>query len=345
MSVSSSPFGKSDGKEATLFTLRNDKLTVKITNYGGILTEILAPDRKGNFANICLGFDSLERYLQGHPYFGALIGRVANRIAGGKFTIDGQEYHTLLNNPVKKPVSTLHGGKVGFDKKIWDAKVDGDSLILSLTSPDGEEGFPGTLKIVVTYTLSGDTLKIDYKANTDKPTVINLTNHCYMNLAGAGNGNVKNHQLVIHADSRTVADANLLTTGEICSVIGTPYDFTTPHTIGERFAKTPCGYDDNFCLRSQDESLAPAARVVEPNSGRVLEVSTTQPGVQLYTGNFLEENGLIHGLGGTYVNQGGFCLETQHYPNSTSHPHFPSTILRPGENYHQVTTMRFTTES
>lgn len=343
MAITRSPFGQVGEQKVELFTLTSDKLTVTIMNYGGTIQQILAPDRNGKKVNVCLGFDNLDQYIKQSPYFGCIAGRVANRIAGGKFEIDGKTYATPLNNPPQNPASTLHGGIIGFDKRVWDARIEGESLVLSLLSKDGEEGFPGNVKVQVTYSLSGDTLRIDYRATTDAPTPINLTNHAYFNLAGAGNGNVLNHQMMIAADHITPTDDNLLPTGEIAPVKGTAYDFTQPATIGSRFKQTPGGYDTNFCLRA-GSGMQLAARVIEPNSGRVLEVSTTHPGIQFYSGNFLEENGALSGLGGQYVIHGGFCLETQHYPDSVHWPKFPNTILRPGQTYQHSTTLRFTAQ-
>lgn len=343
MSITSVPFGKIGARQVDLFTLTNGTLTVKIMNYGGIIQQIIAPDRAGHLANVNLGFETLEQYTKESPYFGALIGRVANRIAGGIFDIDGVTCHTPLNNPAKKPVCTLHGGITGFDKRVWDARIHGDSLILSLVSGNGEEGFPGTVRVQVTYTLDGDTLRLEYKAMTDAPTPINLTNHAYFNLAGAGKGTILHHTAMIAADHITPTDDTLLPTGEIVPIKGTAYDFTQPATIGSRIEQIPGGYDTNFCLRS-GSGLRFAARVTDPSSGRVLEVNTTLPGIQFYTGNFLEENGPLSGLGGSYIKQGGFCLETQHYPDSVHWPKFPNTILRPGETYFHTTTFRFTTD-
>lgn len=343
MSITRALFGKIGQHDVDVFTLTSDQLTVKILNYGGIIQQITAPDRAGKKANVNLGFETIEQYIKESPYFGCIAGRVANRIAGGHFEVDGKTCKTPLNNPPKNPVCTLHGGIVGFDKKIWDARISGDSLILSLLSKDGEEGFPGNLKVQVTYSLSGDTLRIDYHATTDAPTPINLTNHAYFNLAGAGNGTVLDHRVTIYADHITATDDFLLPTGKLLAVKGTAFDFTQPATIGSRIRQTPGGYDTNFCLSAIKSGLQFAARVEEPVSGRVLEVSTTQPGIQFYTGNFLEENGLITGLGGVYVQHGGFCLETQHYPDSVHWPEFPSTILRPGETYKHSATFRFTT--
>jgi aldose 1-epimerase len=344
MAITRAPFGQVGRKNVELFTLTGDTLTVKIMNYGGIIQQIIAPDRRGQRVNVNLGFDNLDQYIKESPFFGAIAGRVANRIAGGKFEIDGKTYATPLNSPPNKPVCTLHGGIVGFDKKVWDARIEGDALVLSLVSPDGEEGFPGAMRVQVTYSLAGDTLRVDYHADADAPTPINLTNHAYFNLAGAGRGDILNHVAMIAADRFTPTDGHLLPTGEIQPVKGTPYDFTQPATIGSRIRQTGGGYDLNYCLRSNSGGLQLAARVVEPNSGRVLEVSTTQPGIQLYTGNFLEENGTLTGLGGPYVTHGGLCLETQHYPDSVHWPHFPNTILRPGETYRHTTTFRFTTQ-
>jgi aldose 1-epimerase len=339
-------FGKTpEGTEVDLYTLTNAKgMTAKITNYGGIVTELVVPDRDGKLENVVLGFDNFKDYLAGHPFFGALAGRVANRIGGAKFTLDGKEYKLAANNGP----NSLHGGKKGFDKMVWKAEpqetADGHAVKLSYVSPDGEEGYPGTLSATVTYTLTNQNeLKIDYKATTDKATPVNLTHHGYFNLANPKTGNALGHVLMIAADSYTPVDDTLIPTGEIKPVKGTPLDFTKPETIGARIAElkgNPGGYDHNYVLRGGGKGLTPAARVYEPKSGRVMVVLTTEPGVQFYSGNFLDGKQKGHG-GVVYGKHHGFCLETQHFPDSVHHANFPSTILRPGQTYTQTTVYRF----
>jgi aldose 1-epimerase len=316
-------------------------------DYGATLIGVETPDRAGKNANITLGFPTLTGYLQRHPYFGSTVGRYANRIAGGKFTLDGTSYTLATNNGPNH----LHGGRKGFDALRWTAEpVTGPELVgvkFSLTSPDGDEGYPGTLRASVTYTLSnGNELRIEYEARTDKLTVVNLTNHAYWNLAGAGSGDILKHELRIAADRYLPIDDTSIPTGELAAVKGTPLDFTEPHAIGERIAelkqephKTK-GYDHCYVLRGQDGKLALAAHVKEPTSGRVMEVYTTEPGVQLYCGNFLDGSPSAGG----YQQHEGFCLETQHYPDSPNKPRFPSTVLRPGQTYRSVTMHRFGTE-
>jgi aldose 1-epimerase len=347
MNVSEKSFGTlSDGTSVKLFTLTNAHgMTVKITEFGGIITELWTPDRAGQSANVVLGFDRLEEYTKGHPFFGAIAGRYANRIGSGRFKLDGHEYTLAINNGPNH----LHGGLKGFDKKVWKGTVQpsmGKSVAVrfSYTSPDGEEGYPGTLPVTVTYTLTDDNeLRIDYEATTDKPTVINLTNHSYFNLAGQGP--VLDHLLTLKADRYTATDAGLIPTGELASVKGTGLDFTSPRRIGERigdymgFAK---GYDHNFVIEGGRGTLNLAARVVEPKSGRVMTVLTTEPGVQLYTANHLD--GKRAGVGGVvYGQHTGFCLETQHYPDSPNKPTFPSAVLRPGQRFQSTTVYRFST--
>lgn len=344
--IEKSDFGKTrEGAAVTLYTLKNAKgMTAKIMTYGALLTELHTADRNGNFKTIVLGFDNLEQYLKGHPFFGAIAGRYANRIAKGKFSLDGKEYTLATNNGRNH----LHGGKVGFDKKNWTAQElpDKNAVAFSTTSADGEEGYPGNLKVTVTYTLTDDNeLVIDYHATTDKKTVINLTNHSYFNLAGSGTA--LDHELEIAADQYTPVDGELIPTGELAPVKGTPLDFTTPHKIGERHAQTaikPAGYDHNFVLRGGVTSKRRlAARAYEPKSGRVMEVFTTEPGVQLYTAPGL--NGSLNGVGGVnYPQFGGFCLETQHYPDSPNRPNFPSTVLEPGKAYVTSTSFKFSTK-
>jgi aldose 1-epimerase len=334
-----------DGTPVEQYTLTGAKgAFCKIINYGGILTELQVPDRNGKPGDVVLGFDTLEQYLKGHPYFGAIVGRYANRIAKGEFTLDGKTYSLAVNNGPNH----LHGGLKGFDKVVWKAATfeakNSVALKLSYTSGDGEEGYPGTLKVAVTYIwLAEGELQIEYHAVTDKATPINLTNHSYFNLAGVGD--VLGHELTLNAGNFTPTDDTLIPTGEIKPVQGTPFDFTKPKTIGKDIAQLADqphrGYDHNYILDNQGKGVALAARVVEPKSGRALEVLTDQPGVQLYTANFLEDTrgkaGKVHGK------HGAFCLETQHFPDSVNHPGFPSAILRPGEEYRTTTVFRFST--
>jgi aldose 1-epimerase len=289
-----------------------------------------------------LGFDRLDPYVGKNPYFGALIGRVGNRIAHGTFELDGKTYHLSKNDGGEK---TLHGGKIGWDRRVWKATPmkgnDHVGLQLDYVSPDGEEGFPGTVTARVVYSMNErNELRIDYSATTDKPTPINLTNHSYFNLRGAGNGDVLAHELQLLASQYTPVDAKLIPTGKIATVEGTPMDFRTPHAIGARIGQVDGGYDHNYVLdRPKNTELSQAARAVDPESGRTMEVHTTQPGIQFYSGNFL--NGSIAGLGGKYIKHAGFCLETQHFPDSVHQPNFPSTILRPGEQYQHTTVYAF----
>jgi aldose 1-epimerase len=346
-SIDKKEFGKTaDGQAVDLYTLTNaNGVTAKIMTYGGIITELHVPDRDGKFEDVVLGFDNLKQYLAGHPFFGAIAGRVANRIAKGKFTLDGKEYSLFINNGP----NSLHGGKVGFDKKVWKAepteKADGVALKMTYTSPDGEEGYPGTLCTTVTYTLTNaNELRIDYTATTDKPTILNLTNHSYFNLAGPKSGDILGHELWLNADKYTPADDTLIPTGKLESVKGTPLDFKKPTPIGARIGELKNfpggGYDHNFAINKGGEEYTMTARVVEPKSGRMMEVFTTEPGVQLYTGNFLD--GSLKGKGGvTYHKHQGFCLETQHFPDSIHHPEFPSTVLEPGRTYKQTTIYKF----
>lgn len=348
--IEKKPFGKTaDGAAVDLYILSNRHgMQAKIVTYGGIITELQVPDKNGKLGDVVLGFDRLEDYLKGHPYFGAICGRVANRIAKGKFSIDGKEYTLAKNNGP----NALHGGKKGFDKVIWKAEPHGAGddhidLVLSYVSPDGEEGYPGKLSVTVTYRLTADDeLRIDYKATTDKATPVNLTQHSYFNLAGPASGDVLGHELMIAADQYTPVDDTLIPTGEIKPVKATPLDFTRPTPIGARIAQLkgePGGYDHNYVLRGGGKSLALAARVVEPKTGRIMEMHTTEPGVQLYTGNFLD--GTLKGRGGVvYRKHHGLCLEAQHFPDSVNRPNFPTVILRPGQTYSQTTIYRFSTQ-
>ncbi|HYW74392.1 MAG TPA: aldose epimerase family protein [Pyrinomonadaceae bacterium] len=349
--ITKASFGKTaEGQAVDIYTLTNKRgLEVKITNYGGIITSLKVPDRNGKLDDVVLGFDNLDAYLKGDPYFGALIGRYGNRIAKGRFTLDGHEYKLAVNNGENH----LHGGIKGFDKVVWTAKPlkirDGVGLYLTYLSKDGEEGYPGNLHVIVVYRLTNmNELKISYSAITDKDTVVNLTSHSYFNLAGQGNGDILNHQMLINAARFTPTDAGSIPTGELKSVTGTPFDFTTSRVIGERInnddeqLKFGSGYDHNFVLNGQLGKLRQAAVVNEPNSGRVMEIWTTEPGVQFYTGNFLD--GTLTGKDGkVYQRRYGFCLETQHFPDSPNHPSFPTTVLRKGEYFHSLTIHKFKT--
>jgi aldose 1-epimerase len=339
-------FGKTpDGQEVDLYILTNTAgMTAKIMTYGAILTELDVPDRDGKAADVVLGFDNLKDYLAGHPYFGATVGRVANRIAKGKFTLDGKEYKLAVNNGP----NALHGGLKGFDKVVWTAAPvatpDGAAVIFKYVSKDGEEGYPGNLTATVVYTLTNENaLRLDYTAKTDKATPVNLTNHTYFNLAGAKAGDILGHGLTLFADRYTPVDDTLIPTGEIKPVKGTPLDFTRATRIGARIDQLkgePGGYDHNYVLNSEGKELALAARVHEAKSGRTMEMWTTEPGVQFYTGNFLD--GKQTGRGGVvYKKHGGFCLEAQHFPDSVNHANFPSMILKPGQTYRQTTIYKF----
>jgi aldose 1-epimerase len=343
----SASFGKAtDGTEVQLFTLTNAAgLKATISTYGGTLTSLLVPDKDGKLSDVILGFDNVSGYLspefkKSNPYFGALIGRYGNRIAKGKFTIDGHAYQVGVNNNG----NSLHGGNQGFNQKIWTAKpgtsADGQTLTLTYLSKDGEEGYPGNLTVTVVYTLTAaNALKIDYTATTDKATPVNLTNHAYFNLALGQSQDVLAHQVTIPADRYTVVDDKLIPTGELKPVKGTPFDFTTAHAIGERIAQVPGGYDHNWVL-NQASGQHSAATVYEPTTGRTMEVKTDEPGVQFYTGNFLD--GSLKGKNGVvYGKHAGFCLETQHFPDSPNQPKFPSTILKPGQTYHTTTSYTF----
>jgi aldose 1-epimerase len=347
--IEKSAFGTlPDGRTADLFTLTNESgMTARISNYGGILVSLTALDNKGTFENVTLGFDSLATYLKGNPFFGALVGRYGNRIAKGKFTLDGKDYTLVTNNMGNH----LHGGTVGFDKVLWTATpVDGaePALKLSYTAKDGEEGYPGNLAVTVTYTLQKDNaLRIDYAATTDKPTVVNLTNHTYFNLTGGVKRDVLEHVVQIDADRFVPVDQTLIPTGSLQPVAGTPFDFTKPMVVGSRIndssdvqIKYGLGYDHCWVFRDTTHQLKEAATVVEPSSGRVLTVKTTEPAVQFYTGNFLD--GSLTGPGGVvYAKRSGFCLETEHYPDSPNQKAFPSTVLRPGQTYSSTTVYQF----
>ncbi len=354
MSISDQPFGKTeDGTEVQLYTLTNETgMSVSITNYGGIVTSIIVPGRDGKAGDVVCGYEKVEDYIAGSPYFGCITGRYANRIAKGKFTLDGKEYTLATNNDPNH----LHGGDIGFDKKVWEATSlkDADSvqLILNYSSPDGEEGYPGKLDCKVTYRLpkNENALHIDYQASTDKATPINLTNHSYFNLAGHGSGTHLDHEIAINAERYTPTDSTNIPTGELAPVKGTPFDFTTSHKIGERIdadheqIKFGLGYDHNWVInQSEPGQLTLAAYVYEPTTGRVLETHTTEPGIQFYTGNFLDGSNVGKG-GKVYKHRYAFCLETQHYPDSPNQKDFPSCILRPGEKYSHTCIYKFSTK-
>jgi aldose 1-epimerase len=346
MDVQKKEFGQlPDGQVVDLYVLTNATgIKARVMTYGATLVSLEVPDREGNFADITLGFDSLEGYLSASPYFGSTVGRYANRIAKGKFTLEGVEYTLAQNNGENH----LHGGIQGFDKVIWDAEPVGMEEAVGVKfvylSEDGEEGYPGNLTCTVTYLLTDtDELRINYQAETDKLTPVNLTHHSYFNLEGQGSGDILDHELMIDANSYTPVDEGLIPTGEIRRVEDTPMDFTTPHAIGERIDQVEGGYDHNFVLRGGGGKLILAARVYEPQSGRVMEVHTTEPGIQFYSGNFLD--GSITGKSGkVYYKYYGFCLEPQHFPDSPNKPSFPSTILRPNDRYMSLTVFKFTTQ-
>lgn len=348
LGISQSGFGQlPSGASASLFTLTNaNGMLVKITNFGGIITEIHVPDNQGVFANVNLGFDNFEGYLQdGVPYLGALIGRYGNRIAHGKFTVDGTTYSLATNNGNNH----LHGGLLGFDKVVWNAETFETStsvgITLSYLSVDGDQGYPGNLPVTVVYELTNDNeIVVKYHATTDKPTPINLTQHAYFNLAGKGD--VLGHEVMINADRFTAINEEAIPTGDLPLVANTPFDFRAPRLIGDRIndddqqLKNGSGYDHNFVLnKSSDKELSLAARVVEKKSGRMLEVFTQEPGVQFYTGNWMD--GSLKGAGWDYARRSGFCLEPQHFPDSPNQPKFPNTILRPGEKYTSVMSYKF----
>jgi aldose 1-epimerase len=342
-------FGKTAaGESVDIFTLTNNLgMQAKITNYGAIVVSLKAPDRTGKMDDVVLGFNDLDSYLKGHPYFGAIVGRYGNRIAKGRFTLDGVEYKLAVNNGENH----LHGGIKGFDKVVWTAKETktkmGPALSLTYISKDGEEGYPGTVTATVVYTLTNNNeLKLDYTVTTDKDTVTNLTHHSYFNLAGEGNGDILSHILTLNAARFTPTDAGSIPTGELKAVAGTPFDFLKPTVIGKRIDEKDqqlefgSGYDHNFIVNGKAGTLRSAATVYEPTSGRVLEVWTTEPGVQFYTGNFLD--GTLTGKSGkVYQKRFGFCLETQHYPDSPNHPAFPTTTLKKGATYRSTTVYRF----
>jgi aldose 1-epimerase len=347
--VSQAPWGRTpDGTRVDLYTLRNATgIEARIATLGGVITVLRAPDRSGVLDDVVLGHDEVGGYAPNRGYLGALVGRYANRMAGGTFTLDGTKYLLARNNGPNH----LHGGARGWDQAVWRAKpFERESeagVVLTHTSKDGDEGYPGTVSAEVTYTLTDrNSLRVDYRATTDKATVINLTQHSYFNLAGARAADILGHELTIDADRYTPVDDALIPTGELVPVAGTPFDFRTPTAIGARIAnddvqlKRGRGYDHNFVLTRQGDGLSLAARVYEPLTGRTLEIATTEPGIQFYSGNFLD--GTITGKGGrAYGHRSGFCLETQHFPDSPNHPDFPSTVLRPGAQYQSTTVFTF----
>jgi aldose 1-epimerase len=348
-----SSFGSGAGQPVELFTLRNaNGIEIRATNYGGIITSIVTPDRAGTLGDIVLGFDTVEGYLKDPPYFGALVGRYGNRIAKGKFTLDGKTYTLAINNAPNH----LHGGIKGFDKVVWDAQpfrdAKGVGVVLTHTSPDGDEGYPGTLRVKVTYTLTPrDELAIDYEATTDKATPVNLTNHTYWNLAGDGTRDILDHVMTLPSSAIVPVDSTLIPTGKLLPVAGTPFDFRTPTAVGARIADSHVqlrfgrGYDHTFVLdrATSDSGMAHAARVTEPTSGRRLDIYTTEPGVQVYSGNFLDGTA-VGKHGRAYKHRYGLALETHHYPDSPNQPSFPSVILRPGQVYRTRTVFAFGVE-
>lgn len=352
--IKSAPFGTLPGGEAVqLYTLTNaNGIEARIMTYGGIVVSLRTPDAKGKMDDVVLGFDKLADYTAGHPFFGCIVGRYGNRIAKGKFKLEGEPVEVTAAHGGH----SLHGGRDGFDKKLWKAGTamagdGGARLELKYVSKDGEEGFPGTLDCTVTYTLTAENeLKIDYLATTDKPTVVNLTNHSYFNLAGAGSGPILDQVLELKSAAYTDTDKDLIPTGIIASVDGTPLDFRTPVAIGSRIDQSDVpalkygnGYDHNFVVEGKPGTLRPAARVSDPVTGRVMECLTTEPGIQLYTMN--GDGPPIKGKAGkSYARRGAFCLETQHYPDSPNHPEFPSTVLKPGETYRSTTVYKFSTQ-
>jgi aldose 1-epimerase len=349
-------WGTVDGQPVYLWTLTNDRgMVVKITNYGGIIQSVIVPDKRGRPANVTLGFATLEEYVEsGNPaYFGNITGRYANRIALGQFTLDGVDYQLATNNPPNH----LHGGNVGFDKRVWAGSEvtgpDSVGLVLHYVSPAGEENYPGTLDTTVTYTLTNENeIRMDYHATTDAPTIVNLTNHAYWNLEGEGTGSAEDHVLRLNADTYLPVDETLIPTGEFAPVAGTPFDFTSSEAIGARIRDSHeqiligRGYDHNWVLNRpspEDTSMIQAARVIEPDSGRVLRIFTTEPGIQFYSGNFLDGT-LVGTSGHVYRQTDGFALETQHYPDSPNHqgdPNWPTVVLRPGEEYDTTTIYQF----
>lgn len=345
MTISKAIFGLlPDGSRADLYTISNRHgMEVKVTNYGGIITSLRVPDRNGNLADVVLGFPSWEEWIDNPPYFGCIVGRTCNRIGGAKFTIDGTEYKVSANAGSFQ----LHGGFSGFDKKLWKASEieapDATGLLLEYLSPDGEEGFPGNLQVKAAYLLNNDNeFSMEFRAMTDKPTPVNLTNHAYFNLAGEGSGDILDHVATIFADAYTETDSDCIPTGRILPVAGTPFDFTGEHSIGERIGQLHMGYDDNYVLRGAPGEMKPAAVFTDPGSGRTLEIITNEPGAQLYTSNWFR--GEITGKSGRkYFKHAAFAFETQHFPDSANQPGFPDVVLRPGDMYLSKTTWKFST--
>ena len=336
MTITKTYFGTTAGAEVYLYTLTNDRgLAVSIINYGGAVTSLLVPERNGKLGDIVLGFEKLDEYVRNPRYFGGLIGRHANRIADGRFSLDGVQYQLPQNNGRNH----LHGGFHGFDKRVWNIVEGENALHLSYLSKDGEEGYPGNVEAFVDFHLSDGELRLEYRATTDRDTIVNLTNHSYFNLKGEGT--ILDHELTLDADNFTPVSDDLIPTGEIAAVAGTPMDFRKGRAIGSEI-RAIGGYDHNFCLNEWDGSLRSATRLYEPESGRVFEIITTEPGIQFYSGNFLD--GSFSGKNGvTYVKYAGLCLEPQHFPDAPNHSNFPSTVLRAGEEYRQTTVFRFST--
>ena len=339
-----------DGAAVDLYTLKDGNVEVQVITYGGDLVAIKVPDRAGKVDDVVLGFDDAAGYYENNhsksaSFFGPIVGRYANRIAHARFTLDGKEYTLTKNNGD----NSIHGGPNGFHNHIWQAETMKDGVELKYLSKDGEEGYPGNLSVTVRYTLEGGDLKIDYSATTDKATVLNLTNHSYFNLSGQGHGTILNEQLKLNASRFTPVDSTLIPTGELKSVVGTPFDFLKPHAVGERInaddeqLRLGKGYDHNFVIAGGGKELVEAAEVYDPASGRVLQVLTTEPGVQFYTANHLDGSTIVGKQGIAYPKNGALCLETQHFPDSPNHPNFPSTVLRPGDKFHSVTVFRFST--
>lgn len=352
ITITSKPFGKIGNEDVQLYTMTNKNgMKVSVTNYGGIITELIVPDRDGNMSDVTLGFNSLEDYQKEHPFFGALIGRYGNRIAEGKFSIGDKEYTLPINNDP----NSLHGGTVGFDKRLWSIEstetADAKGVIIRGTSPDGDQGYPGNLSIRVTYLLNNkNELELAYQAKTDQTTVINLTNHAYFNLNGEGDDSILDHVLMIAADHINAVDETLIPTGELMAVKDSPFDFNTPTAIGDRIndeanvqIKRGGGYDHNYVLSDNGTNLKLIASAHAPSTGRYMEVYTTEPGVQMYSGNFLDGT-LVGKSGKKYVHRSGFCLETQHFPDSPNQPDFPTTLLNPGEKYDTKTVYKFSTK-
>ena len=351
-SITKADFGKtSEGQAVEIYTLQNSRgAEARIMTYGGIVQSLSVPDKHGKFADVVLGYDNLQGYIDKTPYFGALVGRYGNRIGGGKFTLAGKTYQLATNNGV----NTLHGGLKGFDKVVWTAKpsigIHGPQLVLAYVSKDGEEGYPGNLQVTAIYTLTdNDELKLEFTAKTDKPTVVNLTHHSYFNLAGQGKGDILGHVVYINSNETTPVDAGLITTGEFADVTGTPFDFRKPTAIGARIndpdkvLQYGPGYDHNWVINKVPGAFGLQARVVEPTSGRVMEVWSDEPGLQFYAGNFLD--GTITGKGGAvYKIHDAFCMEPQHYPDSPNKPNFPSAELKPGQTFHNTIVYKFSTE-